>query len=158
MLKNHIFFALLFAICWNVKAEAMMGMSASKAFSHSNTVNGATFDGKRNTANPVVVKREEKAAPTHATYTITMNDKNSSKIEKMSQVLKEYDYLNVILPSFSWSVDSENCNETHTITPTRISFTIFGTMNKEPSCEIKLYGYDPETSQILNKIIILTVN
>ena len=157
MLKNYISFALLFAICWSVDAEAVMGMSASKALSYNNTVSGAvsSHSSNKSTVKPVVVKKEEKNS---ATYTITMNDKDPSKIETKHQTVDKQDYINVILPSFSWSVDPGTCEETHTVTNTRVSFKILGTRTFESSCEIKLYGYDAETSQMLNKVIALTVN
>ena len=160
MLKNYITLALLFAVCWNFNAEAFMGMSASKALSYNNTVRGRTSSGSSetsatNSGRQMTVKKNEHNPSTH---TITMASQKSSEVETKNQILKAGDYLNVILPSSSWEVDSENCNETHTITNTRISFKILGISGEGQSCEIKLYGFNTETAQMLNKLISLTVN
>ena len=156
MLKNYISLALLFAVCWNFNAEAFMGMPASKAFSYSNTVRGSSSSGgKTNFGRAATAKKLEKKS---SIYTLTMSNTKPSVVETRQQTLKKGDTLKVVLPSFSWSVDSGTCNETHAITETKISFTVFGTTNSETSCEIRLYGYDVETSQVLNKVINLTVN
>ena len=152
MSKNHILLALFFAVCWSFNAEAIMGMSASKALSYSNTVSGSS--GGSSSGKTVSIKKAETKATTHM---VTMSNMNTETTETKIQVIKPGDYINVILPSFSWSVDMDACIGTRTITNTRVSLMITGVENSESSCEIKFYGYDSQTEQMLNKILTVRI-
>ena len=157
MIKNYIPVALLVAIFWNFEAEAVVGMSASKALSYSNTIKGTSSGGGNgNSGKALIVKETEKKS---ITYTLTMMNENPSVIESKQQTLKAGDNLKVFLPSSLWEVDSGNCRETHTITVAGISFKILGVRDSgsgpESSCEIRIYG---SGSGMLNKVINLTVN
>ena len=155
MSKNHILLALFFAVCWSFNAEAIMGMSASKALSYSNTVSGtSSANSGGNSGKTLSIKKTEPKASTHM---VTMSNMNMETTETKIQVIKPGDYINVILPSFSWSVDMGSCIGTRTITNTRVSFMITGIENSESSCDIKFYGYDAQTEQMLNKILTVRI-
>ena len=170
MLKNYISVALLFAVCWSFNAEAVMGMSASKALSYSNVVRGSSSTGSSNAANTTIntnkksegngvvkAKKTPKTEKTPSTHMVTMSNQDTSTIETKFQTLKAGDFLNVMLPSFSWAVDMGSCEGSNTVTNNRISFQIFGTKDSQEDCQIKFYGFNQDTSQILNKILNLTV-
>ena len=154
MSKNHILLALFFAICWSFNAEAIMGMSASKALSYSNTVSGVKSAKSSPSTGKAIINK--KSQPKNSTHTVTMSNMDSNITETKKQTVNAGDYINVILPAASWDVDMSTCNGTRTVTDSRITFKIEGVNDSSSTCEIKLYG-TTEESELLNKIFEVTV-